>query len=207
MSSVVMFIVFKIDLRGHGNSEGIASGAYYSADYVIDVLNAYESLKKLKNVDPKRVSLWGHSMAGNIVFRSIVIHPEIPKAVIWSGAVYTYKDMEEYGIQDGSYRPSQNTNPNRRQKLRDAVGPVSSASAFWNNFIPTNFTSTITTKIQIHHAVNDPVVSIEYSRNLKEELAKKGVSVELFEYPTGGHNIESPSFNLAIQRSADFIRN
>ncbi|MDQ3239682.1 MAG: lysophospholipase, partial [bacterium] len=33
------FVVFKIDLRGHGDSEGEPGGAYYSSDYVIDSLN------------------------------------------------------------------------------------------------------------------------------------------------------------------------
>src|SRR3990167_8243316 len=36
--------VFKPDLRGHGISEGTPGGAYYSADYVVDVLNARSAL-------------------------------------------------------------------------------------------------------------------------------------------------------------------
>lgn len=40
-------VVFKIDLRGHGESEGEPGGAYYSADYVIDVLNAYSALQRV----------------------------------------------------------------------------------------------------------------------------------------------------------------
>ena len=38
------FVVFKIDLRGHGNSEGKAGGGYYGSDYVVDTLNAYAAL-------------------------------------------------------------------------------------------------------------------------------------------------------------------
>ena len=34
------YIVFKSDYRGHGDSEGRASGGYGSPDYTIDVLNA-----------------------------------------------------------------------------------------------------------------------------------------------------------------------
>lgn len=37
-------VVFKIDLRGHGESEGETGGAYYSSDYVIDTLNARAAL-------------------------------------------------------------------------------------------------------------------------------------------------------------------
>ena len=32
------FVVFKIDLRGFGNSEGEASGAYFSPDYTVDAI-------------------------------------------------------------------------------------------------------------------------------------------------------------------------
>lgn len=43
------FVVFKPDFRGHGNSEGAATGAYGSTAYTIDVLNAVSSVKRLKN--------------------------------------------------------------------------------------------------------------------------------------------------------------
>src|SRR6185437_15312637 len=39
------FVVFKIDLRGNGDSEGQPAGAYYSAGYVVDTLNAYAALQ------------------------------------------------------------------------------------------------------------------------------------------------------------------
>ena len=40
------YVVFKPDYRGHGESEGSASGAYGSNDYTIDVLNAVSSVKR-----------------------------------------------------------------------------------------------------------------------------------------------------------------
>ena len=92
------FVVFKIDLRSHANSEGTASGAYYSGDYIIDTLNARTALSSSGFVNPDKVGLWGHSMAGNIVLRSLAAAPDIPAVVIWAGAVYTYSDMREYGI-------------------------------------------------------------------------------------------------------------
>ena len=76
------FVVFKIDLRGHGDSEGDASGAYYSADYVVDTLNAYSALQNFDVVNPKTIGLWGHSMSGNVVFRAFTVKPEIPAVVI-----------------------------------------------------------------------------------------------------------------------------
>src|SRR3989344_883854 len=40
------YITFKSDYRGHGNSEGNATGGYGSNDYTIDILNAVSSIKR-----------------------------------------------------------------------------------------------------------------------------------------------------------------
>jgi dipeptidyl aminopeptidase/acylaminoacyl peptidase len=202
-------VVFKIDLRGHGESEGEPGGAYYSADYVIDVLNAYSALQKSLVVDSKRVGLWGHSMAGNVLFRAAVVKKDIPKVVIWAGAVYSYSDMEKYGIQDNSYRPVGMSvdRQKRRQELFETYGQFSDSSAFWKKVVGLNFLEGVTTKFSIHHAVDDSVVNIGYSRDLQKELMEKNINVEQFEYGTGGHNISGSSFGQAIKRSADFFKN
>ena len=183
-------VVFKIDLRGHGNSEGEPNGAYYSSDYIYDALNARESLKRLSYVDSEKIGLWGHSMAGNVVLRSMAVRPEIPAGVIWSGAVYTYTDMREYQIQDSSYEPGQNPNRGKRDELYKAVGEVSGDNEFWSMVAPSNFVGDLQGKVEIHHAINDPVVSIRYSRNLKQIMSQAGTRYELFEYSLGGHDIE-----------------
>src|SRR3989338_6441415 len=94
------FVVFKIDLRGNGESEGEAGGAYYSSDYIIDVLNAVNALENSNFVKKNSIGLWGHSMAGNIVLRSIAVNTNISAAVIWAGAVYSYEDFQKYGLND-----------------------------------------------------------------------------------------------------------
>lgn len=194
-------VVFKIDLRGHGNSEGDPNGAYYSSDYIYDALNAYASLQKLDYVNEEKVGLWGHSMAGNVVMRAMAVNPEIPVGVIWAGAVYTYLDMAKYRIQDSSYQPSQNPNRNRRQDLYDSVGEVSEDNQFWQAVAPVNYLADLRGNVEIHHSVNDSVVNIGYSRDLSEALKNAGVQHNYYEYQSGGHNIESPAFNTAIQRT------
>jgi dipeptidyl aminopeptidase/acylaminoacyl peptidase len=82
------FVVFKIDLRGNGESEGDPGGAYYSGDYVIDTLNAYVALQSAEFVDPARVGLWGHSMAGNVTFRALVAKKDIPAVSSGQGRLY-----------------------------------------------------------------------------------------------------------------------
>src|SRR3989344_2206988 len=67
------FVVFKIDLRGHGESEGEPGGAYYSADYIVDTLNAVSALENSTYVKKNSIGLWGHSMAGEVCFKTIYV--------------------------------------------------------------------------------------------------------------------------------------
>lgn len=202
------FVVFKIDLRGHDQSEGEATGAYFSSDYVIDALNARAALQSSDFVDPRAVGLWGHSMAGNVLLRAFATQPDIPAVVIWAGAVYSYQDMLSYGIQDTSYvpAPSLTNRSQRRQKIREIYGDYSATSSFWQHMAPTNYLSDIKGAISIFHAIDDPVVSINYSRDLVKLLNTTSVVHELHEYTTGGHNITGDSFSDAMQKTVAFFQ-
>lgn len=200
------FVVFKIDLRGHGDSAGEATGAYYSSDYIIDTLNAYSALQNADFVNAKKVGLWGHSMSGNVVLRTMAVKPDIPASVIWAGAVYTYSDREKYGINDNSYRPPQTISQSqrRRQRVIETYGDFNPNNIFWKQFSAMNYLGDIKGAIEIHHAVDDTVVNIGYSRDLMKILDKTSIPHELYEYPNGGHNIEGTSFNTAMERTVEF---
>lgn len=203
------FVVFKIDLRGHGMSEGTPDGAYYSSSYVIDTLNAYAALSNFKVVNAHRVGMWGHSMAGNVLMRAFAAEPDIPGVVIWAGAGYTYDDLLQYRIQDLSYRPPTPTSGQHQvqQRVRDLYGTFSSTSPFWRRVAVTDYLHDIRGALEIHHAVDDSVVSIEYSRNLMKLLDKTHMVHTLYEYEQGGHNIEGTSFSRAMERTVQFFRN
>lgn len=202
------FVVFKIDLRGHGDSEGEPGGAYYSSDYIIDVLNAYSALQNSGIVNPAKIGLWGHSMAGNVVFRAMAVKSEIPAGSIWAGAVYTYKDFAEYGLSDGSYRPPSNNSERqkKRQLLMDTYGNPKDGNPFWDLVAATNYLQDFKGAIQLNHAVDDDVVNIGYSRGLNGILDKTQIPHELNEFPNGGHNITDPSFTPAMQKTVEFFK-
>lgn len=202
------FVVLKIDLRGHGESEGNAGGGYFGSDYVVDALNAYAALQDTDFVNRKAIGMWGHSMAGNILMRSAVVKQDIPAVVIWAGAVYSYTDQRTYGIQDNSYRPPSDRArfQNRRAEIAEKYGSPSATNDFWRQVAPIYFLNDIKGAVQIHHAVDDDVVNIGYSRDLVAELDKTKVPHDLYEYDSGGHNISGASFNTAMQRSVEFFR-
>lgn len=205
------FVVFKIDLRGHGESEGRPSGAYYSSGYVIDTLNAYSALQNADFVNRKKIGLWGHSMAGNVTFRAMAAKPDIPAVVIWAGAGFSYTDLLKYRISDLSYRPQPTTtlSPSggtSRKRLTDVVGEVTAENPFWKIVAPTNYINDMKGAVALHHAVNDGTVNVEYSRELNSLLDNSSVPHEYYEYQTGDHNISDPSFGVAMQRTVDFYK-
>lgn len=69
--------VIAVDLRGHGRSEIMPSGAYMPDDYVRDI----ESLITTRYPDQK-FTLVGHSMGGQIAARLAVKRPDLIKAVV-----------------------------------------------------------------------------------------------------------------------------
>src|SRR3972149_6802810 len=81
------YVVFKPDYRGHGSSEGVATGGYGTPDYTVDVLNALASVKRLPEVDPNRFGMWGHSMGGMATLRAMVTSKDIKEGGSWAGGV------------------------------------------------------------------------------------------------------------------------
>jgi pimeloyl-ACP methyl ester carboxylesterase len=69
--------VVAVDLRGHGRSETMPSGAYTPADYVADI----EALISAKYPGQKFIIV-GHSMGGQIAARLAATRPDLVSAVV-----------------------------------------------------------------------------------------------------------------------------
>jgi uncharacterized protein len=211
------FVVFKIDFRGNGKSEGDPSGSYFSSAYTIDAVSAVKSLQKFEKVNPKRIGMWGHSMSGNVLLRSMLVSGDIKAGVIWAGAVYSYKDFVTYKISDNSYvhRPyeikegieqSNRETSAEIQKIRNTPEDIDFNSDFWKAISLTENISYLKYPLQIHHAKNDDVVNIGYSKDLGDVLKSNNKTYELYEYEGGGHNITSPYFEKAMERTVEFFK-
>lgn len=208
------FVVFKIDYRGHGQSEGQPSGTYFSPGYTIDSITALKSLQRLDIIDPQGIGMWGHSMAGNLVLRAMLIEPEIKAGVIWAGAVYSYADFENYGIDDNTFQPpatpetQETPDPRRRSReIFDTYGRPDTQVDYWKAVSLTENIEFLVRPLQLHHAQDDSVVNIGYSYDLAAVLQENGKDYEFYIYEGGGHNLISPYFDQAMLRTVEFFRN
>ncbi len=208
------FVVFKIDYRGHGESQGEPSGSYFSPGYTIDSITALKSLQMMDIIDPQGIGMWGHSMAGNLVLRAMLIEPDIKAGVIWAGAVYSYDDFVKYGIDDNTYRPPETPETpegsdrrRRSQEIFDTYGRPDTQVDYWKAVSLTENIEFLNSPLQLHHAEDDTVVNIGYSFDLAVVLQENGKEYEFYTYEGGGHNLISPYFDQAILRTVEFFRN
>lgn len=208
------FVVLKIDYRGHGESGGEPSGSYFSPGYTIDSIAALKSLQMMDIVDPQGIGMWGHSMAGNLVLRAMLIEPDIKAGVVWAGAVYSYTDFVKYGINDNTYRPpaapgnpEESVHRRSSRTLFDTYGSPDKLDVYWNAVSLTENIELLNSPLQLHHADDDPVVNIGYSFDLAGVLQEYGKDYEFYTYEGGGHNLISPYFDQAMLRTVEFYRN
>ncbi|OGE16892.1 peptidase [Candidatus Daviesbacteria bacterium RIFCSPHIGHO2_01_FULL_36_37] len=203
------YVLLKPDYRGHGNSEGEATGGYGTNDYSIDVLNAVSSIKKYSGVNPEKIGMWGHSMGGSVTLKNMVVRKDIKAGVIWAGVVASYPDLVERWRRR-SPQPTLPGNTNMsgrsswRQNLIAQFGEPSQNPDFWAKLSANSYLSDISGPLQLHHGTSDSSVPIEMSVKLDEQLKAAGKEVEYFEYPGDDHNLAN-NLGVALQRSVAFF--
>jgi len=199
------YVVFRIDYRGHDQSEGEATGAYGDTGYTIDVLNAVSSLKRYPLVDPERIGMWGHSMGGYLTLRSMVVSPDIKVGVIWAGVVGSYEDLLYNWRRHGGFTPT--PRPDGRSWRVDWIetyGSPAQNPAFWDSVSSNSYLDEISGPVQLHHGTADESVPLAFSETLFMQLLEEGKMVELYTYPEDNHNI-SMYFSTAMNRTIEFF--
>jgi dipeptidyl aminopeptidase/acylaminoacyl peptidase len=206
------YIVLRPDYRGHGSSEGQARGGYGAPDYVVDVLNALDSVRRWPEADANRVGMWGHSMGGYITLRSMVISNAIRAGVIWGGVVGSYTDLlYNWGGRrptGGLGMPPANATPGRPLSWRDQLimdyGRPDENPGFWASISANTYLADISGPVQLHHGSADSSVPVAMSHTLDRQLREAAILSELFVYPGDNHDI-SGNLGVALARSVAFF--
>lgn len=203
------YLVFKPDYRGHGNSEGQPEGAYYSPAYTVDVLNAVASLRRFKDVNPEKIGMWGHSLGGNLTLRAMVVSNQIKVGVIWAGVVGTYEELINKWHHKIPWQPSVRESANHvgsiRQNLVNQHGTPEDNPSFWHSIDPRYYLADLSGPLLINQGLADQEVPPLFAESLKNDLEKLNKEFAYYTYPGADHNLSSPNFEKAMQRSVDFF--
>jgi fermentation-respiration switch protein FrsA (DUF1100 family) len=198
------YIVFRIDYRGNDRSEGIATGAYGSPGYTIDVLNAVASIKRFPKANPQKIGMWGHSMGGFLTLRAMVISRDIKAGVIWAGVVGSYADMF-YNWRHAGPTPTPRPTPSGwRSEWTDEYGTPEQNPQFWDSISANAYLADLSGPIQLHHGTADTEVPPAFSETLAKEIRDSGGTVELYTYEGDDHNL-SKWFTLTMNRTIEFF--
>lgn len=199
------YVVYRIDYRGHDGSEGAATGAYGHPGYAIDVLNAVASIKRLPEVNPQKIGMWGHSMGGYLTLRTMVISKDVKAGVIWAGVVASYPEMLYNWRRTGSFTPSPSSRGiGWRTQWLEAYGPPAENPVFWNSVSATSYLADLSGPLQLNHGTADEDVPVEFSIRLAELAREAGQVADLYIYEDDNHNI-SKNFSTAMRRSVEFF--
>ena len=199
------YVVFRIDYRGHDQSEGEATGAYGNPGYQVDVMNAVASLKQHPDVNPEKIGMWGHSMGGYLTLRAMVISDDIKAGVIWAGVVASYQDLLYNWRRTGAFTPSpSSTGRGWRTSYIEQYGTPEQNSAFWDSISATSYLSDLSGPVELHHGTADEDVPVEFSIRLAELGRQNGQIVNLYTYEGDNHNI-SKYFTQAMNQTIAFF--
>ncbi len=145
----------------------------------------------LRNADPNRIGLWGHSMGGGITTRVLTVSHAVKAAVLYAAMS---------GDEQKNYEAIRGWSGNTRG-LDEANIPNEAL----NRISPMYFFENITAAISIHHGLADQLVPVEWSQLTCDQLTVLGKNVACHYYENMPHTFTGTGDEQFIQSTLQFF--
>jgi len=163
-----------------------------------DVLNLIALVRQqggqpgpLRQADPGRIGVWGHSMGGGAAIRVITVDPGIPAAVLYgSMSADEVQNYERVQFWSGGERGAEELATPEEDMRRIA---------------PVYHLNRIQAAVSVHHSDADATVPLAWSLDLCERLGNLGKTVECFTYQGLPHTFRGAGDQLFMERYVDFF--
>src|SRR5215208_1679478 len=210
------YITLASDYRSWGESD-IGESFFYSG-LVIDVINLINAIPSIKEADPARVGIWGHSMGGGVTMKVLTIlgsqdvEPKVRATVLYSPVSADDADiiarwgMGCFGdIAEGEQIVGCNSSDvipiDLPRNLQDAYRFAASDADTLKEISPFYHLDYVTAPIQIHYGTEDGKfisgTPPQWSVKLTQGLREAGKEVETLQYEGEGHSfIGQPWFDF-----------
>lgn len=190
------FLTISPDFRGLGRSD--SGDNLFRTGWAIDIINLISSLPSIRQADPTRVGLWGHSLGGSATARVMVVDPRVKASVLY--APVSADDQELLRSRGLSGRPDSD-DPRRRD-----YGIVARHPDFVALTSPIKHLDLVQGPVQIHQGTADRTTPSRWARAIRDGLKQAGKDVEYFDYPGQGHAFRGESWSQFMERITDFYR-
>jgi uncharacterized membrane protein/fermentation-respiration switch protein FrsA (DUF1100 family) len=202
------FLVLKPDYRGNGNSDVTDIGLMRFA-YPVDVLTLIASLNNVPQADKNHISLWSHSMGGEVTLEVLEVlksHPDlssgIKSAAFWAPVTDPVKWFSKNNLPK---LPEARITPYPYAETFKTLGTPEANPELWKSLSPLNYLNDINVPILLQHGTGDTTVPYNWSVELNNELLKLGKNSKLISYPNDTHNLPL-SWNEAISEDLNFFK-
>lgn len=218
------YITLASDYRSWGDSD-VGNSFFYSG-LVIDVINLIHAIPSIKEADPERVGMWGHSMGGGVTMKALTVlgvldtsreeqrdySANVKAAVLYSPVSADFADIiERWGpgclgdVAQGELIVGCNSSDvipaDLPREAQDAYLFAASDVDTLREVSPFYHLDQVNVPIQIHYGTEDGKylsgTPPQWSVKLTQGLRDAGKQAELYQYEGEGHSfIGQPWFDF-----------
>jgi dipeptidyl aminopeptidase/acylaminoacyl peptidase len=212
------YLTLSSDYRSWAESD-LGESLFYSG-LAIDVINLMNAIPSIKDADPERIGMWGHSMGGGVTLKVLTIDKRVKAAVLYSSVTGDFGELIDrwgpscvgdvfdgeiaYGCNSSDILPADISHTLISAYFKAAVDPVMLKAVS-----PLYHLEYVSAPVQIAYGTKDGLVFSgtppEWSQEIYDAFVKADKDAQLFAYKDEKHSFFANQWFAFMERSAQFF--